>query len=126
VNQTPTPTPSAGTSVNWATSYALFQADGFYITANGKTYYGNSPDVQVHSDAGSPTYTTLEVTWHENGDEMRMYIYFHSDGYTWWTDEIRTYNGQNPGDWIYYMDHNTFLMNRGYAFIQKTPADFKT
>lgn len=120
----PTPTPTIGTSVNWVTPYALFQADDFYILANGKRYYANTGVVEVRSDPGNPTYTTLEVTWHENGDEMRMYIYFHSDGYRWWTDEIRTYNGQTPNDWIYYMDNNTYLTNLGYQYIQNTPGGF--
>lgn len=121
---TATPTPSAGTSVSWVTPYALFQADNFYILANGKRYYANTGVVEVRSDPGNQTYTTLEVTWHENGDEMRMYIYLHSDGYRWWTDEIRTYNGQVPNDWIYYMDNNTFLTNLGYPYIQNTPGGF--
>lgn len=120
----PTPTPTIGTSVNWVTPYALFQADDFYILANGKRYYANTGVVEVRSDPGNPTYTTLEVTWHENGYEMRMYIYFHSDGYRWWTDEIRTYNGQTPNDWIYYMDNNTYLTNLGYQYIQNTPGGF--
>ena len=36
------------------------------------------------------------------GVEMRLNIYFASDGHDWWANEIRTYNGKSPGDWIEY------------------------
>ena len=76
----PTPTP-AGASVNWQTPYAYFRADNFRIVANGKTFYANvSSPISVRSDPGSPAYTSLEVIWQENGVEMRLFIYFNSDG----------------------------------------------
>jgi len=33
---------------------------------------------------------------------MRLVFNFRNDGKEWWSDEIRTYNGRTPGDWIYY------------------------
>lgn len=104
--------PPPGTNpVVWMTDDVSLTADTFYIYTNGQYFWGNSPDVQVHSDpsnSGDPNYTTLEVIWHETPGnlaiqtEMRLFIYFRTDGKTWWADEIRTYNGRIPGDWVYY------------------------
>jgi hypothetical protein len=33
---------------------------------------------------------------------MRLFFYFHSDGEEWWSNEIRTYDGQVSADGIYY------------------------
>jgi hypothetical protein len=92
--------------INWETNSATLSADNFYITANGKTFYGksdpNTPPMSILSDPGNPTYTSLEVMWVEQGVQMRLFIYFTSDGKQWWSEEFRTYNGQPQGDWIYY------------------------
>jgi len=79
-------------------------ADDFYIIADGQKYLGTMDQFDLHSDAGNNTYTTLEAKWMEHGVEMRLSAYFHSDGNTWWSDEIRTYNGKAPPaeDWIIY------------------------
>lgn len=37
---------------------------------------------------------------------MRLYIYFSSDGNNWRVSEVRTYNGQKPGDWLFYDGFN--------------------
>jgi hypothetical protein len=118
----PTPTP-IGTSVNWQTPYAYFRADNFRIVANGKTFYANTPSVSVHSDPGSPTYTTLEVTWQENGTEMRLYIYFNSDGQKWWSPEIRIYNGKISPDWIIFKE-KFFESNLGSEHKQTISGGF--
>jgi hypothetical protein len=57
-------------------------------------------DVAVHSDPGWSSYTTLEVTWLDDGIEMRVFLYFASDGADWWISEMRTYNGDPSGEWI--------------------------
>lgn len=80
-------------------------ADDFYIVAGGVKYVG-ADNVNVISDPGDPAgpaYTTLEATWMEHGAEMRLNIYFKSNGTSWLSEEIRTYNGKTTGaDWIYY------------------------
>lgn len=97
---TPPVTPP-GTNVNWQTIHAGLSATAVRISANGARFKDQAPDTNTNSDPGSPTYTTLETTWHENGQEMRVYIYFASDGVNWWATEIRTY-GALDGSWIYY------------------------
>ena len=114
---TPTPTPTVRPTpspistpkpdfypVHLETRTVKLTADDFYILAGNKKYttLGNESPVKILSDPGNPAYTTLEVTWQDEGIEMRLYIYFNSDGKTWKSDEIRTYNGAKQGNWIYY------------------------
>src|SRR3990167_788410 len=91
--------------ISWDTGYVTLEADDFYIIADGKKYLGK-PDsnttLNIGSDPGSATYTTLEAIWQEKGVEMRMFMYFDADSSVWWLNETRTYNGQLPGNWIYY------------------------
>lgn len=98
---TPPVTPP-GAKINWQTAYAGLSANSLRISANGKRFQDQAPDTTTSSDPGSLTYTTLETTWHEAGQEMRLYIYFASDGTDWWATEIRTYGAQD-GSWIYYI-----------------------
>ncbi|MDQ1416394.1 MAG: hypothetical protein QOF81_2007 [Acidimicrobiaceae bacterium] len=77
-------------------------ADAVSIDVDGKKYVTASP-VQVHSDPGIwQGYTTLELAWLEHGVEMRLSVYFTSDGHQWWSDEIRTYDGRADGKWVFY------------------------
>ena len=78
------------------------EADDFWLEAGGESYFDNTADLTIHSDPGWATYTTLEATWHEKGREMKVFMYFQADENSWWVSEIRTYNGETPGDWIYY------------------------
>ena len=89
-------------SISWETGQVSLKADDFYIIADGEYFYANVEDVDLHSDPGSDDYFTLEVEWQENGVEMRLYIYFYANQSNWWSEEIRTYDGQEDGDWIYY------------------------
>jgi hypothetical protein len=99
----PSPNPVA-----WHTPTVSLTADDFWIMADGQRYTSASAIVNVHSDPGWATYTTLELIWTENGREMRMFIYFYANSTSWWSDEIRTYNGQTGyGDWLYY--YGTFF-----------------
>jgi hypothetical protein len=35
--------------------------------------------------------------------EVRFFTYFYSDGSSsWWSNEMRTYNGQASADWLFY------------------------
>ena len=94
-----------GQPVDWETDSVRLTADEFYIVADGVQYLADVQDVEVES-YGYTDYCTLELRWYEHGNEMRLHVYFVSDGTYWWSNEIRTYNGQSPDsdclDWIYY------------------------
>ncbi len=115
----PSPTPTLG-PINWQTSTVRLQADDFYIQARDQTFSDRTPTVYIDSDPGNPQYTTLEITWQEKNQEMRLYIYFKSDGINWWSDEIRTYGSQTAGQWINYMDGPYFKSNLRQTFQEST------
>ena len=95
--------PPTANAVNWTTPTVALSAHNFYIIANGQLFTAqNASNFTLTSDPGSATYTTLEATWMENGTEMRLFIYFGADSTNWWIKEMRTYNGNQPGDWFYY------------------------
>ena len=104
-----------GSTVRWKTDVVSLECADFYIVANGQTFNAAVDQVDVHSDPGDESYCTLELTWQESGVEMRLNMYFRADGSKWWADEIRTYNGQVEGDWIYYTGPS-FETNLGEAF----------
>lgn len=105
---TPTPTPTAVLHpISWQTDTVALSAEDFYVVAGGETFYPT--DVTVHSDPGNSTYTSLEATWYQAGVEMRLFMYFNADDNNWWSYEIRTYNGQTPGDWIYYTSGDPYF-----------------
>lgn len=98
-------------AINWSTPYAALKSDNFYIRIGDKKFYGKEP-VEIHSDPGTNK-TTLEAIWNENGLEMRMFMYFQkTDNGEWEMYELRSYNGEQQGDWIYYKDS---LGNRVYS-----------
>ncbi|OGM25138.1 hypothetical protein A3E13_05855 [Candidatus Woesebacteria bacterium RIFCSPHIGHO2_12_FULL_40_20] len=100
---TATPTPvSIKYPITWVTDTVYMKADSFTIRVNDLYFHADEGTVNVRSDPGNPTYTTLEAIWQENGVEMRLFMYFHADNTSWWTSEMRIYNGLNPGDWIYF------------------------
>ncbi len=83
------------------------EADGLEIVITpggvaGKSFLAEMVEIELSSDPGGAEYTTLEVTRREHGVEMRRTIYFQADESRWWSDEIRTYNGEVDGDWIEY------------------------
>jgi hypothetical protein len=77
-------------------------ADLLTIEAGGEVFNGAGADMSVRSDAGDAHRQTLELEWVEEGVEMRMNMYFVADGKDWWVNEIRTYDGAVPSDWIHY------------------------
>src|SRR5262245_34149260 len=101
--------------LRFATPHVVLSADALVIDAEGRQFTPAGRTLDVHSDPGTPNYTTLELTWEERGVEMRLYMYFKSDGHNWWSNEIRTYNGHAPGDWITY-DGTFFRSALGRAF----------
>ncbi len=57
----------------------FLQADSFMIVSEGEVFVGNSDKFSVKSDpptSGDPNYTTLEVMWAENDQEMRFLLTF--------------------------------------------------
>lgn len=84
------------------TRQVSFTAEALTIETGGKRFV-TAPPVEVHGDPGNPNeYTTLELTWQEHGVEMRLFVYFTSDGREWWSNEIRTYNGNVNPEWVTY------------------------
>ncbi len=92
--------------ITWETPFVRLVAGNFAIRIGKQSFYGTGP-VLVRSNPGID-YTTLEALWQENGVEMRMFLYFRKidTGTKWELYEIRTYNGQTRGDWIYYRTVN--------------------
>ncbi len=86
----------------WETQMARLTADGLTIEAAGRSFEAPD-DLVVHSDPGSATYRTLELIWEEQGIEMRLTFYLRADSQSWWIDQIRTFDGRTPGEWIYYL-----------------------
>jgi hypothetical protein len=96
------PDTSTPNPVAWQTQTVALSASNFWILADGERFNGTA-GIDVHSDPGSGTYTTLELTWSENSREMRFFIYFSADASGWQSNEMRTYDGQpSPADWLYY------------------------
>lgn len=98
----PSPSPEVKRPIDWKTSTVSLKADDFYILIDGTKKFYPKGAIGVQSDPGNPKYTTLEVSWYQDGIDMRLNIYFHSDGGTWWSPELRTYDGEPRGEWIYY------------------------
>jgi hypothetical protein len=101
---TTTTTPSAGNPVSWSTDFVTLEADDFVIVADGVEFYATGP-LDIHSDTPTrvdDTDGTLEIEWMERGVEMRLYIYLERSSVAWNSSEIRTYDGNADGEWIYY------------------------
>lgn len=108
--------PGSPTAVRFGTPQVSLAADSLQIEAGGQRFSAGGSTVAVNSDPGTPNkYTTLELTWNERGVEMRLNMYFASDGLSWWANEMRTYNGKSPGDWIEYTG-TFFRTPLGHAF----------
>lgn len=91
---------SNGNAIQWTTDVVDFQADDFWIQANGRRFTAAVPQVGLNSDPGNATYRTLEATWQEHGVEMRLNLYFGGDESSWWVSEIRIYDGKPRGEWV--------------------------
>jgi hypothetical protein len=96
------PAASGTTAVRFETPQVTLTADHYWIEIGGTRYDPNGLKVDVHSDPGDSTYTTLELLWTVDGIEMGGNYYFRSDGDHWWAYEIRTKNGKPPAtsDWV--------------------------
>ena len=94
----------AANPVSWRTETVSLAADDFWIVANGQKFTSHGAHVDVHSDPGDPSYTTLELIWQESAREMRFFLYFSADPTGWQVDELRTYDAEPEpnGDWLFY------------------------
>ncbi len=86
--------------ISLATPQVQLDAASITVTVNGRVFRPIGDDVKLNSDPGTASYTTLEVTWFEDGVEMRINLYFAADATHWWVTEMRTYDGRTPGEWI--------------------------
>ncbi len=93
------PASAGATSIGWTTDHVALAADDFRLEVNDLVF---GEDVWPQSLDSNPgiDYWTLEVVWFEHDVEQRLNMYFGSDGTDWWVDEIRTYDGQEQGDWV--------------------------
>lgn len=89
--------------VRWETPFARLTSSDFTIRIGNQLFYGQEP-ILLRSDPGIDL-TTLEAIWQENNVEMRLFLYFRKiENNMWELYEIRSYNGKERGDWIYYKD----------------------
>lgn len=115
----------------WKTQYNQLSSSNFAIRLGDRYFYGQEP-INISSDMSS-THTTLEMTWKENGIDMRMYMYFRRlDTNMWEMYDLRTYNNSGT-DWIYYspqdvlgnsttslLGHRNYYAQRFFAPINPT------
>lgn len=92
---------AAARRVDWSTPTVQLTSDDFRIAVEGKAFLGHAQDADLHSDPGRRNaYTTFERIWTEHSVEMRLFIYFYSDGRDWWASEIRIYDGHTNAEWL--------------------------
>lgn len=101
-------TPAAHLDLDTGVGVRL-RASSLTVETDGRTFQAPTASVddglEVHGDPGiSPDdpaggYTSLELSWFEDDIEMRVNLYFASDGTDWWVSEIRTYDGAPAGEW---------------------------
>lgn len=90
-----------GRSVHWTTPVVDLVAQDLWIEAAGRRFVPpRDSQLKLSSDPGDKTRWTLEVTWFDGDVEMRINLYFASDGERWRITETRAYDGRNPGDWL--------------------------
>ncbi|MEK7611281.1 MAG: hypothetical protein AAB486_02785 [Patescibacteria group bacterium] len=100
--------------VSWITSYASLEASDLVIKISGQNYHGEAGSLRLHSDPGNNTYTTLEAEWYENGRPMRLYFYFSQNDTDWKVTEVRTYDGSERGEWLFYNGFSGSKKNTRY------------
>lgn len=89
-------------AISWQTDVASLEADSIAIEAGGQSFSASTDRLSVRSDPGGASHRTLEISWRENGVEMRLNLYFEADATHWWVSELRTYDGRPRGEWITY------------------------
>jgi hypothetical protein len=86
--------------IRWETEVVRLGADSVTIDANGKSLHAETPNMKIHSDPGSLTSWSLEVTWLEENLEQRLNVYFNADRTSWWIEGVQVYDNVRPTpDW---------------------------
>jgi hypothetical protein len=129
LNQRPSVPDLEGNHVHWKTEVVDLEAGDFWIAVSDQRFIG-ATGMSVRSDRGTGASWTLELTWQEHGREMRLNMYFASDSRDWWIREVRTYDGNARGEWVYYVAPQ-FRAPVGQAFdgelsLQMARADTPT
>lgn len=129
LSQRPALRVSEGNHAHWKTEVVDLEAADFRIEVGGQRFVG-ATQMDVRSDPGTMASWTLELTWQEHGREMRVNMYFASDGRDWRVREVRTYDGNAQGEWVYYVAP-LFRVPLGQAFqgqlsLQMARADTPT
>ena len=106
----------SGGPYSWSTGSVEFAADSFVITIGDREFQPVLSTLEINGYWGDEGSSTLELTWFDNGVEMRVNVYFEADAMTWWSDEVRTYDGQPNGDWVYHYHERLFDQPLGSAF----------
>jgi hypothetical protein len=100
------PAPSVAPAIVLDSGVVRLAADSITIHAGERTFKITQdlggPEIAIASDPGDAHYRTLELTWFDQGTEMRLNLYFAADDDSWWVSEIRSYDGLPDGDWISY------------------------
>ena len=94
------PASPRATSVGWTTERVALAADDFRLEVNDLVFGEDVWPQSLNSNPGVDRWT-LEVVWLEHDVEQRLNMYFESDGSDWWVREIRTYDGHEPGEWVF-------------------------
>ena len=90
----------ASPGVAWTTEHVALAADDVRLEVNDLVFGSDVWPQSLNSNPGID-FWTLEVVWFEHDVEQRLNMYFGSDGSDWWVDEIRTYDGHEPGEWVF-------------------------
>jgi hypothetical protein len=102
--------------IHWQTETVTLSANDFYITANGKTFVGETSSLGIDSDPGNQSYTTLELAWYEHDVQMRLYLYFSVVDEQWEVTEVRIYDGSSEPTWVYWQEGGYFKSNVGEGY----------
>lgn len=114
--------------INWTTLDITITADEFYINSGSKTYYGDLQNVLIIPsviDTGpNPIrWASIEIQSTQHGDDLRMKVYFKSNGSTWNVDSVGVLNSNYSSGWITY-DNDLIYTVLGHAYYHEGVLDF--
>lgn len=82
------------------TAQVRLAVESLSIEANGRTFTADRTSLVSGWRDPSNRLSPMEISWSEHGTEMRLLMQFVSDGTSWWADEIRSFDGKEPGSWL--------------------------
>lgn len=89
-------------SINWTNYLASLQADNFYLEIDGQKYYANTGNTKITSSSWinkNDQNIRLEVSWKENGLDLRFYLFFQVIKGNWKNYQVSVYDA-NKKRWI--------------------------